>query len=90
MLEHVKRMDHLDQAGFNVNAAMTALLPMAHTVYTGDDDGRVVSSPSSPRRKATTDENLVRVGLYPTAMNIVCRIPNEFKSLPCHHQAISE
>ena len=35
-------MDHLDQAGFNVQASMTAILPMAHTVYTGDEDGRVV------------------------------------------------
>ena len=43
MLEHVKRMDHLDQAGSNVHAAMTAVLPMAQTVYTGDEDGRVVS-----------------------------------------------
>lgn len=40
-------MDHLDQAGFNVNAAMTAVLPMPHTVYTGDEDGRVVSPPTS-------------------------------------------
>lgn len=42
-LEHVKRMHHLDQAGFNVTAAITCVLPMAHTVYTGDEDGRVVS-----------------------------------------------
>ena len=43
-LDHVKRMHHLDQAGFNVGAAMTCVLPMAHTVYTGDEDGRVVSN----------------------------------------------
>ena len=42
-LEHVKRMNHLDQAGFNIGAAMTCVLPMAHTVYIGDEDGRVVS-----------------------------------------------
>lgn len=42
-LEHVKRMHHLDQAGFNIGAAMTCVLPMALTVYTGDEDGRVVS-----------------------------------------------
>lgn len=41
VLEHVKRMHHLDQAGFNVSAAMTCVLPMAQTVYTGDEDGRV-------------------------------------------------
>ena len=43
VLEHIKSMHHLDQAGFNVGAAITAILPMAQTVYTGDDDGRVVS-----------------------------------------------
>lgn len=42
-LEHVKSMHHLDQAGFNVGASITRVLPMAHTVYTGDEDGRVVS-----------------------------------------------
>lgn len=42
VLEHVKSMHHLDQAGFNVGAAITAILPMAQVVYTGDDDGRVV------------------------------------------------
>lgn len=26
-----------------MNAAMTCILPMAQTVYTGDEDGRVVS-----------------------------------------------
>lgn len=35
-------MDHLDQAGFNVHAAMTAILPRAQAVYTGDEDGKVV------------------------------------------------
>ena len=43
MLDHVKRMDHMDHAGFNVGAAITSVLPMAQKVYTGDDDGRVVS-----------------------------------------------
>ena len=43
VIEHVKSMHHLDQAGFNVGAAITAILPMAQVVYTGDDDGRVVS-----------------------------------------------
>ena len=33
----------MDSAGFNVSAAITAVLPMAQVVYTGDDDGRVVS-----------------------------------------------
>ena len=42
VLEHLKRMDHLDQAGFNIHAAMTAILPMTQAVYTGDEDGKVV------------------------------------------------
>ena len=49
MLEHVKRMNHLDPAGYNVAASMTCILPMAQTVYTGDEDGRVVSSEEAPR-----------------------------------------
>lgn len=47
VLEHVKRMHHLDPAGFNVSAGMTCMLPTAQTVYTGDEDGRVVSSRGS-------------------------------------------
>ncbi|MCJ1396460.1 hypothetical protein MMC18_009350 [Xylographa bjoerkii] len=41
VLDHVKRLNHLDQAGFNVTAAITSLLPMPLVLYTGDDDGRV-------------------------------------------------
>lgn len=41
VLEHVKRMHHLDHAGYNIGSAITAILPMAQKVYTGDDDGRV-------------------------------------------------
>ena len=50
VVEHVKSMHHLDQAGFNVTSSMTAVLPMAHVVYTGDDDGRVVSFHSQTDR----------------------------------------
>lgn len=35
-------MHHLDQSGYNIGAAITAVLPTAKMVYTGDDDGRVV------------------------------------------------
>lgn len=45
MLEHIKRMNHLDSAGFNFHAAITCVLPMAQVVYTSDGDGRVVSYP---------------------------------------------
>lgn len=44
VLEHIKRMHHLDQAGWNVKAPITCVLPLAQRVYTGDDDGMVVSS----------------------------------------------
>ncbi|KAL9099060.1 MAG: hypothetical protein Q9187_009555 [Circinaria calcarea] len=43
VLEHVKRMNHMDPAGYNLNAAITCILPTAQVVYTGDADGRVVS-----------------------------------------------
>ena len=43
ILEHVKRMHHLDHAGYNIGATITSILPMSQKVYTGDDDGRVVS-----------------------------------------------
>lgn len=36
-------MHHLDHAGYNIGATITSILPMARKVYTGDDDGRVVS-----------------------------------------------
>ena len=42
VLEHIKRLHHMDGAGFNVNASVTCILPLAQVVYTGDDDGRVV------------------------------------------------
>ena len=41
VLEHVKRMHHLDHAGYNIGTTITSILPMAQKVYTGDDDGRV-------------------------------------------------
>ncbi|KAL8692951.1 MAG: hypothetical protein Q9218_002128 [Villophora microphyllina] len=44
VLEHLKSMHHLDHVGYNIGAAMTCLLPLAQRVYTGDEDGRVVSS----------------------------------------------
>lgn len=37
-------MNHMDSAGYNLNVPMTAVLPMATVVYTGDGEGRVVSS----------------------------------------------
>ncbi|KAK5178647.1 beige protein-like 1, partial [Cryomyces antarcticus] len=42
----VKRLNNVDSSreeGTNFAAAITCILPMAQTVYTGDDDGRVVS-----------------------------------------------
>lgn len=46
VLELVRRLDHVDpksENGANVDAAITCITPMPQIVYTGDDDGRVVS-----------------------------------------------
>lgn len=50
-------MNHLDSAGFNVSAAMTCILPMAQSVYTADEDGRVVS-PLLRNASRFTDANV--------------------------------
>ena len=49
-LEHLKRMDHIDTSSFNISSTITAVLPMAHVVYTADDDGRVVGNCFDVRR----------------------------------------
>jgi len=49
-------MHHMDQAGFNIGASITAIMPMAQVVYTGDEDGRVVSCTA-----AHTDFNVTDV-----------------------------
>ncbi|KAB2571271.1 Beige protein-like protein 1 [Lasiodiplodia theobromae] len=50
ILEVVKRLNHVDPAredGGNYPGAVTCILPMAQTVYTGDDDGKVRKYSSS-------------------------------------------
>lgn len=45
-LELLRRLDHVDrrtEAGENVEAGITCISPMPTCVYTGDEDGRVVS-----------------------------------------------
>lgn len=49
-LELVRILDHADsrsETGANTDAAITCITPMHQTVYTGDDDGRVVSTSTS-------------------------------------------
>ena len=58
MLEHIKRMHHMDQAGFNIGASITAILPMAQVVYIGDDDGRVVSCCSHFERPSANEGSM--------------------------------
>lgn len=70
VLELVKRLNHVDQAseqGLNIASAMTCILPMPQTVYTGDEDGRVVSQMLQPPvHEEYTDENpTVSMGLHP-------------------------
>jgi beige protein homolog 1 len=46
VLEFMRRLDHVDpksESGANVEAGITCITPMPQCVYTGDDDGRVVS-----------------------------------------------
>jgi hypothetical protein len=46
ILEFLRRLDHVDpksEVGGNVEAAITCVTPMPQVVYTGDEDGRVVS-----------------------------------------------
>lgn len=46
-LDLVKRLDHADQraeGGGNIGAGITCITPMPQAVYTGDEDGKVVSS----------------------------------------------
>jgi len=48
ILEFQRRLDHANpksESGANVDAAITCISPMPQLVYTGDDDGRVVSFP---------------------------------------------
>lgn len=45
-LEFLRRLDHVDhksETGANIEAPITCITPMPTIVYTGDDDGRVVS-----------------------------------------------
>jgi hypothetical protein len=45
-LEFLRRLDHIDpksETGANVEAAMTCVAPLPAIVYTGDEEGRVVS-----------------------------------------------
>ena len=45
-LELVRRLDHVDmgkQNTSNTDASITCILPMAQKLYTGDEEGRVVS-----------------------------------------------
>jgi WD40 repeat protein len=47
VLSLVKRLDHLEQRaedGGNIAAAITCITPMPQALYTGDEDGKVVSS----------------------------------------------
>lgn len=46
ILEFMRRLDHVNsksETGANVEAAVTCIAPMPTLIYTGDDDGRVVS-----------------------------------------------
>lgn len=45
-LELIRQLHHVDQnkdSGVNVSAGISCILPLPHSVYTGDEAGRVVS-----------------------------------------------
>lgn len=45
-LELIRQLHHVDQhkdSGVNVSAGISCILPRPHSVYTGDEAGRVVS-----------------------------------------------
>lgn len=51
VLELLRRLDHVDsksETGANVDVPITCVAPMPQMVYTGDEDGRVVSLSSPP------------------------------------------
>lgn len=69
-------MHHLDQAGFNVSAAMTCILPTAQTVYTGDEDGRVVSTGGIVVEVSITDDDSSTNGIaFNGMMDVDKRFP---------------
>nr|KAK5440875.1 Beige protein-like 1 [Exophiala xenobiotica] len=60
-LELIRQLNHADSSrddGANVNAGISCILPMPQVVYTGDEDGRVVSFFLSPRGDAFNSGNL--------------------------------
>lgn len=61
VLELLRRLDHIDnksEAGVNIDAPITCITPMPQMVYTGDEDGRVVSFlPTGHHRESTPNCN---------------------------------
>lgn len=64
-------MHHLDQAGFNVSAGMTCMLPTAQTVYTGDEDGRVVSTGGNVFEVLVANEDFSMSGIAFNGMTAI-------------------
>lgn len=63
VLEFVRRLDHIDarsETGTNVDAPITCIYPMPQMVYTGDDDGRVVSAQSTSPKLSGMSANFGR------------------------------
>jgi beige protein homolog 1 len=60
-LELIRQLNHVDSSredGGNVRAGVTCILPMPQVVYTGDEDGRVVSHPHRPVCKRGPTDHL--------------------------------
>lgn len=70
-LELIRQLNHADNSrddGANVNAGISCILPMAQLVYTGDEDGRVVSFPRKTVGGTQLIMHAVRVELCPKAL----------------------
>ncbi len=75
----MRRLDHTDpksESGANVDAAITCITPMPQLVYTGDDDGRVVSSARAPLCKTPEKQELTNA----------CK--NTVRMEPCSERAV--
>ena len=56
-LQLIKRLNHIDSSrgdGSNMAASITAILPMPHVVYTGDEHGKVWEWTCLPRHNSTS------------------------------------
>ena len=65
-LETIRQLNHLGsnrEGEVNVSAGITFISPMPQVVYTGDEDGRVVSLAKTPVQVCTSDDDSSTSGI---------------------------